>query len=86
MYICDLVVEPSEGLGYTYAENGCLYSFCCSDIFVVIMMFSVNILNTKVVHNYPILFVLKLHESYRTIGPRVIDFTKSLSGFICVLD
>jgi hypothetical protein len=80
LYICDVVVEPSEGLGYMYAENGCLCSFCCGDIYMVIMIFSVNEVNTKVVDNSLILVVLKFCD-FRTTGLRVMDFTISLSGF-----
>jgi hypothetical protein len=46
-----LLFEPSEGLGYMYIENGCLYSFCCGDIYMEIMMLYVNEVNTKVVDN-----------------------------------
>ena len=67
------------------AENGCTRSFSCSDDFVVILVFSVDVVNTKVVGNLPILLFLKFHD-FRTTGLRVIDFTKSLSGFVCVLD
>ena len=49
------------------------------------MMFSVDVVNTKVVGNLPILLFLKFHD-FRTTGLRVIDFTKSLSGFVCVLE
>ena len=52
--------------------------------FVVIMMFSMNMVNTKVVDNSLILGVLKFHY-FRTIGLRAIDFTISLSGFACSL-
>jgi len=52
---------------------------------MAIIVFSVNMVNTKVVGNFLILLFLKFHD-FRTIGLRVIDFTKSLSGFVCVLD
>jgi len=48
------------------------------------MMFSVNVVNTKVVDNSLILGVLKFRD-FRSIGLRVIDFTISLSGFACSL-
>jgi len=48
--------------------------------FVVIMMFSVNVVNRKVVGNFLILPVLKFHDSLPN-GLGVIDFRTSLSGF-----
>jgi len=39
-----------------------MYSFCGGDIFVMQMMFSVDMLNTKVVDNFLILIVLKFHD------------------------
>jgi len=48
------------------------------------MMFSVNVVNTKIIDNSLILGVLKFCD-FRTIGLRVIDFTISLSGFACSL-
>ena len=67
------------------AENGCMCSSSCSDDFVVILVFSMDVVNTKVVGNLIILLILKFHD-FRTTGLRVIDVTKSLSGFVCVLD
>jgi len=52
---------------------------------MVIIVFSVDMVNTKVVGNMLILLVLNFYD-FRIIGLRVIDFTKSLSGFVCVLD
>ena len=49
------------------------------------MMFSVDMLNTKVVDNLLILIVLKFHD-FRPDGLRVIDFTSWLLGFACPLD
>ena len=60
-------------------------SFCYDIDFVVIMMFFENVINTKVVDNFLILLVLKFHD-FRATGLRDIDFTNTLSGFICVLD
>jgi len=48
------------------------------------MMFSVHVVNSKVVDNSLVLCVLKFGD-FRTIGLRVIDFTISLSGFACSL-
>jgi hypothetical protein len=49
------------------------------------MMFSVNRVNIKVVDNFFIYLVLEFHD-FITTGRRVIDFTNTLSGFVCVLD
>jgi hypothetical protein len=43
-------------------------------------MFSVNVVNTKVVDNFLILLVLKFHD-FRPNGFGVIDFRSLLSGF-----
>ena len=55
------------------------------DNFVMKMMFSMNVLNTKVVDNFLILLVLKF-EDFRSAGLGVIDFTSLLSAFACNLD
>jgi len=48
--------------------------------FVVIIMFSTNVVNRKVVGNFLILLVIKVLD-YRPDGLGVIDFRSSLSGF-----
>jgi len=58
--------------------------FCGGDIFVIQMMFSVDMLNTKVVYNFLILLFIKFHE-FRPDGLGAIDFTIFLSGFACSL-
>ena len=60
-------------------------SFCSGDIFVLQMMFSIDMLNTKVVDNVLILVVLKFHD-FRPPGLGVIDFTILLSAFVCALN
>ena len=62
-----------------------MYSFYGGDIFVMQMMFSVDMLNTKVVYNFLIVLVLKFHD-FRSDGLGVIDFRSLLSGFQCPLD
>ena len=59
--------------------------FCCDDIFVMQMMFSLDMLNTKVIYNFLIFLVLKFHD-FRPDGLGVIDFRSLLSGFACPLD
>ena len=62
-----------------------MYSFCGCDIFVMKMMFYVDMFNTKVVHNFLILLFLKFHD-FRRAGLGVIDFTSLMSTFACVLN
>ena len=50
-----------------------MYSFCGGDIFVMQIMFYLDMLNTKVVDNFLIFLVLKFHD-FRPNGLGVIDF------------
>ena len=52
---------------------------------MVIIVFFVNVVNTKVVGNMLILLFLNFHD-FRITGLRVIDFTNTLSGFVYVID
>ena len=61
-----------------------MYSFYGGDIFMMQIMFSVDMLNTKVVDNFLILLVLKFSD-FRPASLGVIDFTILLSGFACSL-
>ena len=81
----DLVKESSKASLCLCAKNGCKYSFCGGDILVMQMMFPINMVNTKVVHNFLILLVLKFHD-FRTDGLGVIDFRILLLGFACPLE
>ena len=60
-------------------------SFCSGDIFVLQIMFSIDMLNTKVVDNFLIFLFLKFHD-FRPAGLGVIDFTSLLSAFACPLN
>ena len=51
----------------------------------MVMIFSVDMFNTKVVDNFLILLVLKFHD-FRPAGLGVIDFTSLLSAFACALN
>ena len=62
-----------------------MYSFCGGDIFVMQMMFSLNVVNTKVVDNFLIFLVLQFHD-FKPDGLGVIDFTSLLSAFACALN
>jgi len=62
-----------------------MYSFCGGDIFMIQMMFSVNVVNTKVADTFLILLVLIFHD-FRPDGLGVIDFRILLSGFACPLN
>ena len=57
-----------------------MYSFYGGDIFMMQMMFYVDMLNKKVVDNFLILLVLKFHD-LRPDGLGVIDFRNLLLGF-----
>ena len=59
--------------------------FCGGNIFMMQMIFSVDMLNTKVVDNFLIILVIKCHD-FRPASLGVIDFTSLLSGFACPLD
>jgi len=61
-----------------------MHSSYGDDIFVMLLMFLVSVLNTKVVDNSITLIVLKFHD-FRPHGLGAIDFTISLSGFACSL-
>ena len=49
------------------------------------MLFSMNVLNTKVVDNFLILLFLKFHD-FGPAGVGVIDFISLLSAFACPLN
>ena len=52
---------------------------------MVIMMFYVNVLNTKVVYKFIIMIFLKFHD-FRPDDLGVIDFISLLSAFACALN
>ena len=85
MYMYGLVKEWSEAPLCLCAENGCIYSFCGGDIFVMQMMFSVDMLNTKVLDNFLIFLVLNFHD-FMPVDVGVINFTSLLSAFACPLN
>ena len=62
-----------------------MYSFYSGDIFVMQMMFYVDMLNTKVVDNFLIFVVLKFYD-FRPDGLGVIYFRILLSGFAGLLN
>ena len=62
-----------------------LLSFCAGDIFVMQMMFYVDMSNTNVVDNFLILLFLKFHD-FRLVGLGVIDFSSLGSTFACALN
>jgi hypothetical protein len=66
-------------------DVGCWNDFYSSDAFVVIMVFSVTMENTKVVPNLLISLVLKFYDT-RPYGLGVRTFRSLLSGFACVLN
>ena len=62
-----------------------MYSLCCGDNFMMQMMFSEDMVNTKVVDKFHIFLFLNLH-GFRPHGLRFIDFTSLLLAFACPLD
>jgi hypothetical protein len=63
---------------------GCMYSFGYAIIFMMQMMFSMNLVNTKVVANFHILLFLKFHD-HRPDSFGVIPPSNSLSDFAYAL-
>jgi hypothetical protein len=63
---------------------GCMYNFGYAIIFMMQIMFSMNVVNTKVVDNLLILIVLKFHDHWPN-GLGVIDFRSLLLGFAYAL-
>ena len=59
---------------------GCMCSFACAIIFVAKITFAVVVVNTKVVANFIISLVFKLH-GHRPYNLGAIDFVSSLSDF-----
>ena len=84
-HVCMLFVGKTSETSNCYILKWLHVQFCGGDIFVMQMMFSVDMLNTKVVDNFLILLVLKFHD-FGPGGLGVIDFRSLLSGFACPLD
>ena len=61
--------------------DGCMYSFCCGDNFMMIMDFSVKLVNKKVVDNLLIYLVLNLN-SHRSYGLRIMAVRSLLSEML----
>ena len=61
--------------------DGCIYSFYCSDDFMMLMIFYVNMVNNKVVDNLLIYLVLNLH-SYRPYSLRIMAVRILLSEML----
>ena len=55
IWVCLFVSETSEEWVYGCADYGCMCSFCCGDIFKMLMMLSVGVANTIVVDHFLIL-------------------------------
>ena len=63
--------------------DGCMCSFCCGDDFMLIVIFSVKMVNTKVVYNLLVDLVLKFHI-YRPYGLRIMDVRSMLSEMLAL--
>ena len=60
-----------------------MYSFGCDDNFMLIMVFSVKLVNNEVVDNLLIYLVLKFH-SHRSYGLRIIAVRSLLSEMLAL--
>ena len=63
--------------------DGCMYSFGCDDNSMMMMVFSVKLVNNKVVYNLLIYLVLKFH-SHRPYGLRIIAVRSLLSEMLAL--
>ena len=63
--------------------DGCMCSFCCGDDFITIMVFSVKLVNNKVVDNLLIYLVLNFH-SHRPYGLRIMAVRNMLSEILAL--
>ena len=61
--------------------DGCMCSFCCGNNFMMIMTFSVKLVNNKVVDNLLISLVLNFH-SHRPYGLRIMAVRSLLSEML----
>ena len=63
--------------------DGCMYSFGCDDNSVMIMVFSIKLVNNKVVDNLLIYLVLNFH-SHRPYGLRIMAVRSLLSEMLAL--
>ena len=78
-----------EVIGYRQLVNycfiiqldGCMYSFCCGDNFMIIMAFSIKLVNKKVVDNLLIYPVFNFH-SHRSYFLRIMAVRNLLSEML----
>ena len=63
--------------------DGCMYSFGWVDNFMMILFFSVKLLNNKVVDNLLIYLVLSFH-SHRSYGLRIMAVRSLLSEMLAL--
>ena len=63
--------------------DGCMYSFYCGDDFMMIMIFSVKMVNNKVVDNLIIYLVFNFHYN-RPYGLRSIAVRSLLSEMLAL--
>jgi hypothetical protein len=82
-YLCPELIGCMQLLNYCsiIQLDGCMCSFCCQDVFVMKIKFSVNLVNNKVVENLLIYLVLKFYGC-RPDGLRVIAFRNLLSDLL----
>ena len=63
--------------------DDCMCSFCCGDDFMMIIIFSIKMVNNKVVDNLLIYPMLNVH-SHRSYDLRIIVVTSLLSEMLAL--
>ena len=63
--------------------DGCMYSFGCDNNFMMIMVFSIKLVNNKVVDNLLIYLVLNF-QSHRTYSLRIMAVRIMLSEMLAL--
>ena len=69
--------------GFIIQLDGCMYSFSCGDDFMMIIIFSVNMVNNKVIDNLLIYLELNVH-SHRPYDLRIMVVKSLLSEMLAL--
>jgi hypothetical protein len=77
---CALLISRTKASFVLLIEHWLLEQFCCSDVFVVIMVFYVIMENTNIVANFLIFLVPKFHDPMPYVLA-VTNFRSLLLGF-----
>ena len=68
---------------FIFHLDGCMCSFCCGNNFMMIMTFSLKLVNNKVVDNLLIYLVINVY-SHRPHGLRIIAVRSLLSEMLAL--